>query len=326
MKRLLILVVLAALAWSGYWVFGAWQLRQAETQWFENRRAEGWQAEYADLTVRGFPNRFDTTLTDVALADPGTGLAWQAPIFQFLRLSYRPNHLIAVWPDTQVLATPERRFTVRSEDMRASLVLQPGAARALERATLAAETLQIEPERGGAWALARLNLGVAREPAQAATYRLGLSLDGLAPPDPPERLPQTLDALRIDATVTFDAPWDAAAIAERRPQPSRIELDTAEAVWGQLVLRAAGRLDVDARGLPEGRIEIRAENWRAILDLARDTGALPTGLVDNLESGLGLVAQLSGNPETLDIPLDFADGRVRLGPIPLGPAPRLVIR
>lgn len=326
MKRLLILVVLAALAWSGYWFFGAWQLRQAQTQWFEDRRAEGWQAEYAELAVRGFPNRFDTTLTDVALADPGTGLAWEAPIFQFLRLSYRPNHLIAVWPDTQILATPERRLTIRSEDMRASLVLQPGGARALERATLAAETLQVQPERGGAWALARLNLAAAREPALEATYRLGLSLDGLAPPDPPERLPQTLDALRLDATVAFDAPWDASAIAERRPQPRRIELDTAEAVWGRLVLRAAGRLDVDARGLPEGRIDVRAENWRAILDLARDTGALPTGLADNLESGLGLVAQLSGNPETLDIPLDFADGRVRLGPIPLGPAPRLVIR
>lgn len=326
MKRLLILVVLAALAWSGYWVFGAWQLRQAQTQWFEDRRAEGWQADYAELSVRGFPNRFDTTLTDVALADPGTGLAWQAPIFQVPRLSYRPNHLIAVWPDTQVLATPERRFTIHSDDMRASLVLRPQDARALERATLVAETLRIEPERGGAWALARLNLGAAREPVQAATYRLGLSLDGLAPPDPPERLPQTLDALRIDATVTFDAPWDAAAIAERRPQPRRIDLDTAEAVWGRLVLRAAGRLTVDANGVPEGAVAIRAENWRAILDLARETGALPERLADNLEAGLSLVAQLSGSPETLDIPLDFADGHMRLGPIPLGTAPRLVIR
>lgn len=325
MKRLLILIVLAALAWSGYWAFGAWQLRQSEAQWFEERREEGWQAEYADLAVRGFPYRFDTTLTDVALADPATGLAWQAPRFQLLRLSYRPNHLIALWPGEQVLATPERRFVVRSDDMRASMILRPGDARALERATLVAETMQIVPERGGAWALARLNLAAERTPAAEATYRVGLSLDGLAPPEPPRRLPQTLDALRLDATVAFTAPLDAAAIAEARPQPVRIELDAAEAVWGRLVLRAAGRLDVGASGLPEGRIDIRAENWRAILDLARESGALPGGLADNLESGLALLARLSGNPETLDVPLDFTNGRVQLGPIPLGPAPRLVI-
>lgn len=326
MKRLLVLIVLATLAWSGYWAVGAWQLREAQKDWFEERRADGWQADYADLGVSGFPNRLDTTFTDIALADPGSGLAWQAPVFQILRLSYRPSHMIAAWPETQSLATPERRATVESEDMRASLVLRGGEDRALERATLVAGTLRLVPETGGAWALARLNAAAERTAASPATYRLGLSLDGLAPPGSPRRLPQTLDAVRLDATVAFDAPWDAAAIAARRPQPRQIDLDTAEATWGDLVLRAAGRLDVDAEGQPEGRIALRAENWRAILRLAQETGALPSGVAGTLEDALALAARLSGESGTLDIPLDFDDGQIRLGPVPLGPAPRLVIR
>jgi hypothetical protein len=35
---------------------------------------------------------------------------------------------------------------------------------------------------------------------------------------------------------------------------------------------------------------------------------------------------MSGNRNTLDITLNFSGGRVRLGPIPLGPAPVLRLR
>ena len=35
---------------------------------------------------------------------------------------------------------------------------------------------------------------------------------------------------------------------------------------------------------------------------------------------------MAGNPKTLDIPLNFKGGKVRLGPVPLGDAPRLRLR
>jgi hypothetical protein len=34
-------------------------------------------------------------------------------------------------------------------------------------------------------------------------------------------------------------------------------------------------------------------------------------------------AALSGGGDTLDLPVTFADGNMSLGPLPLGPAPRL---
>ena len=42
-------------------------MRSGLAAWFDARQAEGWVAEYADLSVQGFPNRFDTSLTDVAV-------------------------------------------------------------------------------------------------------------------------------------------------------------------------------------------------------------------------------------------------------------------
>ncbi|MEL6647716.1 MAG: DUF2125 domain-containing protein, partial [Pseudomonadota bacterium] len=77
---------------------------------------------------------------------------------------------------------------------------------------------------------------------------------------------------------------------------------------------------------PEGEIVVKARNWRDILQMAVSSGTLNQSFADTLESGLSLISQMAGNPETLDIPLNFSGGRVRIGPVPLGPAPVLQLR
>lgn len=334
MRKLLVLILVVAGAWAGYWVVGSAGVTTAFERWFEARRAEGWVAEYSALDTRGFPNRFDTTFEDVTLADPGTGLVWDAPIFQILALSYRPNHVIAVWPDTQRLATPRQKFDIASEDMRASLVTRPAPRLPLDRLTLTATALSVQdiadsqPTRAD-----DLTLAAERLTGAEAGYRFGLNAVGLSPAldwrarlDPGGTLPDRFDTFRADVTVSFDKPWDLSAIEDARPQPRKIELRLAEASWGRLELQAAGDLIVDDAGWPTGEIVIKARNWREILGLAVASGALPQGLADTLEDGLGLIAGMAGNPRTLDIPLTFRNERIRLGPVPIGPAPRLVLR
>ncbi|MEL7258126.1 MAG: DUF2125 domain-containing protein [Pseudomonadota bacterium] len=334
MRALLTVIVIAALAWSIYWAVGSTGANTAFKTWFEDRRAEGWLADVSSIETKGFPNRFDTTFSDVSLADPETGLAWEAPFFQIFALSYKPNHVIAVWPNVQRIATPLAKYDLASEDMRASLVTEAATTLPLDRLTLTAEALSILEE--GAREPARvkaLTLAVERQPVAENSYRLGFKADGFSPAldwrvqiDPNGTLPDTLDALSADLTVDFDAPWDINAIQTARPQPRKINLRLAEARWGQLELQAAGEVTVDTAGIPEGEITIKARNWRDILKLAVETGAIPEGFGQSLEDGLSLMSQLAGNPKTLDIPLGLRGGRVLLGPVPIGPAPRLVLR
>ncbi|WP_135504410.1 DUF2125 domain-containing protein [Roseovarius aestuariivivens] len=334
MRKLLILILVVAGAWAGYWAVGSASVQTTFQRWFEERRAEGWVAEYGELTTRGFPNRFDTTISNVSLADPATGLAWDAPFFQIFALSYRPNHIIAVWPNDQRLATPLQKFDIASEDMRASLVTQASPRLPLERLTLTATTLAVtEDGKSQPTRAQSLTLAAERLAGAEASYRLGLNAEGLAPAldwrarlDPGGTLPDAFEAFRADMTVQFDTPWDLDAIEEARPQPRQIRLRLAEARWGRLELQAAGELDVDTAGRPTGEIVVKARNWREILGLAVSSGALPQGLADTLEDGLSLIAGLAGNPRTLDIPLTFAGDRIRLGPVPIGPAPRLILR
>jgi hypothetical protein len=70
---------------------------------------------------------------------------------------------------------------------------------------------------------------------------------------------------------------------------------------------------------------VKATNWREILAAARTAEALPAGVAAAAERALELVSRLAGSPRTLDIPLVFREGRARLGPVPIGPAPRLAL-
>jgi len=333
MRAILAVILVAAAGWAGYWVLGSRATLSAFETWLEARRAEGWAAEAGRLDVQGFPNRFDVVFEDLILADPATGLAWEVPRFQIDALSYRPNHVIAVWPEEQLVATPQDKLRVESRDMRASLVIAPDTALAPRRMTLTADYLRVTPEGrpDETTALSTLSLGAERQ--EGTAYRLGLRAEGLtlAAPwrarlDPEGRLPDRISGFTADVTATFDKPWDRSAIERARPQPTHLRVRLAEGRWGDLHLQAAGEVTVAPGGRPEGEITLKARNWREIVTILRSAGALPESMAGSVESGLGMMARLAGNPETLDIPLGFGSGRMWLGPVPLGPAPRLRLR
>ena len=130
----------------------------------------------------------------------------------------------------------------------------------------------------------------------------------------------------IEANVTFDAPWDRHAIEDRRPQITALDLRGLRATWGRMELEAAGDLTVDAGGTPDGRITVRAVNWRDMIGVVRASGLVPEGFIPTIEAALEALAGLSGRPDTIDAPLSFQNGFVSFGPIPLGRAPNLTIR
>jgi len=144
--------------------------------------------------------------------------------------------------------------------------------------------------------------------------------------DPKGLLSDRFDALDLRMRAGFDAPWNIHALEGPRPQPTRIEIDELSAHWGQLDLKLAGAFDVDGRGYPVGKLAVKAENWREMVELAISMGAIPQNM-----SGLALragemLAGMSGRKDTIDAELTLKDGMISLGFIPLVPAPRIVLR
>lgn len=324
--------VVAAVLWSGYWFVGSSSLKAATEAWLEDRRSEGWQADWSDISVLGFPNRFDMTIDDLALADPATGVAWNLPFFQILALSYKPHQVITVWPERQTISTPEQTYELTTVDMRGSLFLGAEPSLPLDRGTFVVEGPVLRAPDSLTEA-DELRFAVKSAEDMPLTYDLGVEMTNLRLPpklrqslDPAKLQPEVFDTFRIDATLGFDRPWDRFAIEERRPQPTSVDLHEARATWGELELLAAGDLSVDPSGIPTGSITVKARNWREILAIVERSQLLPSAVIPLVERSLETLAGLSGQSSSLDIPLTFRDGSVLIGFIPLGPAPRIFLR
>lgn len=333
MLNLVRVVLLAALLWSGYWFVAGWGLRSSVTDWFAARAEQGWQADFAEISTGGFPLRHETTITSPALADPANGTAWQA---DWLVLQSP-----AIWPGQQTLRftnTPQRlsyfdqTLVLQADDMRADLKLHPGIALDLSHMSLTAGDWTISRDGEIQTEADSLLLSMTQTDTPE-TYRIQVEAQDFAPGDDLRRglgnvasLPPSFETLQADMTVTFDTVWNRSALELARPQPRQIDLTLAEVKWGALRLFAAGDLTVDETGVPTGEVALKAENWNEMLTLAQAAGALPEQAVEPVSRVLGMLAGLGGNPNALDVKLNFRDGYVALGPIPLGPAPRLFLR
>lgn len=333
MRRLTSIIIVVFLAWSGWWYAASTAHKKAWSLWLDDRARAGWVAEHAGLAVRGYPNRLDTTLTDLQLADPVSGWAWSAPFFQVLSLSYKPNHVIAVWPGSQKVSAPTGTADITAETMRGSLVFVPSTDLTLDRMQLEIADLAIA---GPGWNTALKSANFATRRAAEGTapgdnaHDIGLDIRDLDLPidlksilDPRGILPQVFQTAQLDITIAYDAPWDRHAIETTKPQPTAISVKDLTLNWGDLELKARGILNIDADGYPAGDLNLKARNWREIINLFVSAGVLPADVAESLKSGLGLLANLSGDPRSIDIPLRYANQFTFLGPIPLGPAPRL---
>ncbi len=332
MRLLALVIAVAALGWGGYWFVGAAALERALIGWIDERRADGWQAEYSHIKTRGFPNRFDTTLTGLMLADPATGVAWSAPFFQILSLSYRPNHIIAVWPQTHTLSTPLQTIEIFSDSTTGSVVFRADTALTLDRSQFVVENLVVRSS--GELSLKARELRFATRPAvgRALAHDIGIDAAGVDPGgwlDEVARsndLPAEFSALKVDASILFDAPWDRFAVERARPQPRQIDITEVRAAWGEMDFRMAGKLEVDEAGVPTGALSVQARNWRDMLKLAVATGTVHPDAAPAIETGLEFLSGLTGNSSHIDATLNFRGGFIGIGPIPLGPAPRIFIR
>ena len=328
---LLMLLVLAGLGWGTYWILGASATERGLTAWLDARRAEGWIASAASLETHGFPNRFDTTFTALDLDDPDTGVGWTAPLFQILSLSYRPTEVIAVWPGEQKLRLPRETLAVSAERMIGSLALGPSAALPLRRLVIEGGAVEIASTRDWTAGVGAAQVALRESPGAegAPVYDIALSLDGFTP-DSAELarlrdlvgLPEAVETVRAELTVTFDKGWDITALEDRRPQPRAVEVTKLDARWGELALSGTGEIEVDEAGVGSGELVLEATNWRDIVALAEASGALPANRAPLVRAALETLASVSGDPDRLDVTLRFAGGFLLLGPVPVGAAPR----
>lgn len=322
MRLLAGVIVVLALLYGGYWFVGAGAAERGALAAMARLEARGLNITHGGLEVAGFPNRFDLTLTEPQLQDAATGIGWSGAFAQVFSLSYKPWHLIAALPDQQQIMLPGQVLVLTNTRMQGSLVMKPAPDLPLTALDAVAEGVSLRSDQGWALALASANLRLAE--AEGGSYQLAARVLDLVPDQrlaASTGLPETVERLDLLADVTFDrvpALRDGAA-----PAVQRVVVQEAHVVWGPVKLLAKGDLLADATGRAEGRLDLRIEGWRAALDAVQSLQLIPDRFMPLLAGVLTQMEQASGEPGIIALPLTFQNGLTSLGPVPLGPAPRL---
>lgn len=323
MRTLIWITTVLAILWGGYWGVGSRVVKSAAETWFEDQAAAGMVASHQGLTVAGFPNRFDLTVTDVTLGNPVAGVTWKAPFAQIFAMTWKPWHIIAALPHEQTLSLPGETLTLTSTKMRGSLLLVPGTDLALNEVVAELETAALSSSLGWQIGVEKAVASTRLDATQANAHRLGLSVTGLAP-DPAfvavTRLPATLNDIHLDATAKLSGPINR-HMADAPPRLIGFDITEARLLWGDLKISAKGHWQADAAGFATGEIAIRIEGWQALPKVLVAMGTISPDFTPTLTKGLEALAKSGPDPKVLTLPLKANDGRLSLGPFPLGPAP-----
>ncbi len=334
MGKLIGVIVIAAVLWCGWWAIASNGMQRGITQWADTRRAEGWQAEIRRVSTLGFPTRLHARLHDVALADPTTGVAVGMDSFDISAPAYWPGYVTVTLPETPItLASPDLTVLATAKAARADLRLRPGTSLELDRVSLRSGAWALDTAGGSLVAADNLTLFLVQQTAGAPVYDMKIVMDGLVPGAIPRATlglrpdwPLAFEAFTANMAVAFDTVWDRRALDRRRPQPRQITLDLAQFSWGDVTVLGTGDVSVDDAGLATGSLTVKVENWPVLLDMVENAGYLPPNLRPQAENMLTALAGMSGKSDGLDLTIDLDEGQMSIGFIPLGRAPRIILR
>lgn len=324
MRFLFILTGILATLYGAYWFAGRGAARSGVESALVHLQDDGWDVSWDDLSTRGFPSRFDTTITELSLRNPDGRFGWSGAFVQLFALSYLPNRVILALPDQTQLIWEGQVVEVSGSGLRASAALQPALDLPLDTLIAEGRDLQIGGGDTPHLLVESFVLGL-----RAAAERPDNSYDIFAQSKNimlPEHLiaafggalPAQISGLKLDAALALDRQLNRHLGGGPKPQIRRIILRQLALDWGGARLEMAGDIVVGIDGFVEGRIMVKLHDWRLILEALNNAGIIP----ENLAIASVTMAGALANGHDLELPLVFQNGRTTLGPFPLGPAPR----
>jgi hypothetical protein len=354
----LALVVALAIAWSGFWYYGA---REAQA------RIEDWQAQQAragrsfscgSQTVGGFPFRIEVRCADAVaeIKDTQPPVALKLKEILVVAQVWDPKLLIAEFTGPLSAADPGQA-PYASATWKLAQASVRGTPATPDRASIVADDLKLEGAAGGNPLFdarhlefhARMQFGSwPHNPAVDVAVKL---VAATAPSlGPYTREPVDADVLAVlhgmkdlvpKALPLWLREWQAAG-GRLEIQSARVaQAEALATASGTLALSQRGRLDsalqVNVAGVEKFLPTIAGERKGAALSLDRAAPALTA--IDRAVPGLGarLAPQaqnlaagllgLLGKPVEIEgkrgvsVPLRVTDGAASFGPIPLGQVP-----
>ena len=344
MRTLLLIVILLGGGLATAWVGGETWLSRAVAQ----RIADDPQIAAGGVKPLRELRRVGLSLTDVAVETPQGPV--QLPALDLWAAPTAPTQFYAALPARMTLPLAGVPREVAADNAVLTLRVVPTSGMAIGRAAVDSGPVALDgaPLANTVQIDARLTpMGAGAPPGAAAAYDVAVALSGLTPaalPDLPATATAALTALgRLSADGTTRLFLTGPLVAGGRqgaPDPALRGLASngVSLGLGDLSLRLAGHLSIRDDGRPEGAVFVDTADAPRFLRLAADLGIIPRPAVPLAIAALATAAAaevplpLGVTPPpplakgALRLPLVFRNGRMTLGPVPLGDAPVLSVR
>jgi hypothetical protein len=332
--RLIAVAVLVILlgGYSAFWFVVAGQIENGIGEWAESLRPHNVDLSWRTIRVGGFPLVFRAELAEALLRDPA--LTPPAEI-RVPRLeasahpwNFRNWRLAAPAGLTATLGPPEKpagTLSAREATGTVATSSDDGAAirvrldeMAVDAATMRVAARQVD-----------LALSLPQHPPQTAGERaiaVALALREVTVPAVPAPLRNPLDEVSLAAVVM--APVPAAppreAAAAWRDAGGTVELERVALRWGTLAVSGSGTMALDAELQPLGSFSAAIEGYDELISALVASGRLRARDAGLAQMALGFLAKPGPNRRPqISAPLTIQDGQMLLGPVKLGPAPRI---
>ena len=331
--RLIVVAVLVVVlgGYSAFWFVVAGKIENGIGEWAESLRPHNVDLSWRSIRVGGFPLSFRAEAQEVLLRDPALTEPAEVRVPR-LSAAARPWNLRA-WrltaPEglTATLGPPERT-TIKLVAREASGVVAPGADGGasvqigLEDAALDAGV------RVGARQV-ELSLALPARPPQSADERalaLAATVRDLSVPVVPTPLRNPLDEVSVAAALMGPVPTapPRQAATAWRDAGGTLEIERVALRWGTLAISGSGTMALDAELQPIGSYSGAIEGYDELMSALAAAGRLRGADAGLARMALGFLAKPGpGARPQITAPFTIQNGQMLLGPVKLGPAPRI---
>lgn len=351
------LLVALAVIWSGLWFYAASRAETAIAGWRAREAKSGRSYECATQSISGFPFRIEVRCTApvAELRGKNAQVVLKGADLVILAQIYQPTLLIGEFKSPMTIADPGQppAYVVNWSLGQSSV---RGTPRAPQRGSLVFDNIKVQRPGSDAVVLSAKRLELhGRIAAGSVTDNpvldLGLRTTAASAPEVHQITAAPLDA-EVSATLHGLAdfapkPWPA-RFREMQQRGGRIDIVNARVQQGETIAVSAGSLGLTERGNLDGQLTMTVVGLEHVLKQLDLEGIFSKGRVgsaidklDKLLPGLGGIARKQAGPGILvgldalgkrttlegkpavTVLLRFVDGRVMLGPLPVGRTPPL---
>lgn len=319
-------VISLLLLYTGYWFYARSVIEQEVAAWIEDQEAAGYEIDYADLRIVGFPYRFQISASSPDIRAPEMDGGWHAR-WQTLNanaLPYDFSHWIVQLEGPMLIETDRAATSVlelTADGARISLVSNEDGETVRVGAEL--DQLVVNALSGPAPDLQSVDmLRLTGQVEEGDLLRMRLEASGLGvssdalEPQISQAFGDHADLARLDITVTqwsaLAREGDAAAWSRSEGQ---VQIARAELEWGPAHVTGVGDFTLDRQARPDGRLSLSIADPDALADALVRGGLIP----EENEQALRLATMLAPRSEDgVSLPFRIREGGIYLGPVRLG--------